>query len=402
MSIFKTVSFSLLLAPVVLGGCAQNNATFEPGGVTLTGAEDATGLANHDTGRSHFEAGRYGLAIRAFESAVDTDPGSIDSLNGLAASYDKIGRYDLAERYYRQALSVDPDNGQTLNNLGYSYLLQGKYDLAVVYLREAQRFDQTNTVIVANKQTAEDALQSVGWSERGRTAPVAPVESADLTAESKLWIERTSAEVQTLRVPGAPESEEVVDDPATAAKVTVRSGVAEGAAQTAAQTAARPEDGEDPQPDPNPAPRAAVIGIVTRPVGAVTTAALPPRDLEHEAPATKAAAAPVVDLGQSVIEVSNGTGRSRMAARMQSYLGEKGVSVDTLSNAAHFRYQESVVYYQPGFEAEAQALVDVLPLSVGMEESADQAANLRVRLGGDLLDFDRELYYTMKDWKNEA
>ena len=164
------------------------------------------GSASYATAKTHFTSGRYGLAIKSFHAAVESDPNSIESLNGLAASYDQVGRFDLAERYYRQALTLDPESSQSLNNLGYSFLLQGKYDLAAVYLREAKVLGEENEVIAANQQTAEAALQSVGRRDADAlpAVPVEPVETAQLVREPRLRIERTSEGVSKACISPSP------------------------------------------------------------------------------------------------------------------------------------------------------------------------------------------------------
>lgn len=111
-------------------------------------------------GRDHFREGRFGLAVRSFELAVARHPRSIEALNGLAASYDRLGRYRIAERYYGAALALDPFASQTLNNLGYSYYLQGRLDVALAYLSAARADGKDGGVIRANLRRVEDALAS--------------------------------------------------------------------------------------------------------------------------------------------------------------------------------------------------------------------------------------------------
>lgn len=101
-------------------------------------------------GKEHFAAGRYGLALTEFRSAVANSPMSIEALNALAATYDQIQRFDLADQFYQRALVHAPDSSQTLNNVGYSYMLRGKFDVASAYLREAQRIDALNATVTAN------------------------------------------------------------------------------------------------------------------------------------------------------------------------------------------------------------------------------------------------------------
>src|SRR3546814_17662685 len=78
-----------------------------------------------------------------------------------------------------------------------------------------------------------------------------------------------------------------------------------------------------------------------------------------------------------------------MAARMQSYLAGLGLDAPWLSNADHFSHATTTVTYRPGHRDLAEALSDTLPVAPLLEQVAAQAADVRVWLGGDLLDFDR-------------
>ncbi len=193
----KSLTIAALLASLTLGGCL--------GGTT--GGGEFVDLSAYQRGKLHFNAGRFGLAVNHFQSAVRREPASIEALNGLAASYDRLGRYDLSARYYQRALATDPESTQTLNNIGYSYLLQERFDLAVAYLRDAQSRDRKDPVVLANRRAAEVSYQEADLkrsAEEARTKrfaaaqpPASPVQVAS-SRRVKPWIERTAPRVQTL------------------------------------------------------------------------------------------------------------------------------------------------------------------------------------------------------------
>ncbi len=184
-----------VLALALLGGCA-----------TLTGAglgrpaEPASHESgSYEIGKQHLAAGRIGLAVERFESAIRREPGSVEALNALAASYDRLGRYDLSARTYLRALIRDPESLQTLNNIGYSFLLQRKFDLALAYLRDARAQDSDDPMVAANLRAARIAYwaatpaQAATAPEQGRGAPSPP------TAKTvSHWLERRHAKVQKL------------------------------------------------------------------------------------------------------------------------------------------------------------------------------------------------------------
>ncbi len=105
-----------------------------------------------------------------------------------------------------------------------------------------------------------------------------------------------------------------------------------------------------------------------------------------------------VDGGQAVpagakaaIEVSNGTGRHDMAARLRLYFQANGIVVGRLTNDESFANAQSVVYYRPGFEDDVEFLVALLPVDVKRRPDKDLATGIRLLLGKDLLPFDRFL-----------
>jgi hypothetical protein len=150
---------------------------------TMNGAAPDTAPADsYAAGKAHFAAGQLGLALTDFERALKEQGPSVDRLNALAATYDRLSRFDLADRAYRQALVIDPNAVQTLNNIGYSYLLRGRADLASAYLAKAQSMAKDDARIGANLALASDALEGSPMtpvsapSRPEPAAPSAPVE----------------------------------------------------------------------------------------------------------------------------------------------------------------------------------------------------------------------------------
>jgi hypothetical protein len=153
-----------------LGGCAS-----------LGSAPSASAVDAYASGKQHFAAGQLGLALTDFQRALQEQGPSVDRLNALAATYDRLSRFDLADRAYRQALALDPDSPQTLNNIGYSYMLRGRPDLASAYLAKAQSVAKGDPVIGANLALASDSL--TGTAERSPAEASAPAQQAAVRQE---------------------------------------------------------------------------------------------------------------------------------------------------------------------------------------------------------------------------
>ncbi len=485
----KSLTIVALLASLTLGGCL--------GG---TGAGEIVDLSAYQRGKFHFNAGQFGLAVGHFQSAVRREPDSVEALNGLAASYDKLGRYDLSARYYERALAADPESAQTLNNIGYSYLLQERFDLAVAYLRDAQSRDRKDPVVLANRKTAEGSYQETDLRRSAQEArmraaapastpsrpqvaaraPAAPVASS---RRVKPWIERTAPRIQTLVTqpqfallsavqeagidpqvaayrPQQPKASELLPDHAAAPMMLgVPAPSERGGAIRQQEVRSAPKAlAELPAELPNriDATRSAPIEVMVasldpspdlsdvapsqgQPASVATTELVAPEvvlgDLDPldaieddnaleagnalpQEAAPEAVEVEVASLGAVVpdtprvdapfavagnlplVEVSNGTGRPNMAARIRDYLEAKGMVVKRLTNAEDYRHQETIIFYRSGWRAYAEELARMLPAAIDLDDRPGQESDVRLELGGDLLDFDRGLYYAVKRYND--
>ncbi len=98
-------------------------------------AMPAIGADAYQTARGLLAIGDVPGAMSAFRQALVQSPQSVDALNGLGVSYDRMGRYDLSRTYYESALAIDPNAVLVLNNLGYSLFLQHDYMAAIPILQ---------------------------------------------------------------------------------------------------------------------------------------------------------------------------------------------------------------------------------------------------------------------------
>ena len=123
------------------------------------------------------------------------------------------------------------------------------------------------------------------------------------------------------------------------------------------------------------------------------TGAAAPRQLVADGePARSAVSASSRSAATSwAVEISNGTGRSRMAAKMASFLRAQDVPATRLTNADNFAHLETLLMFSPGQEAHASWIAALLPVPARTVPVDRQATEVRVVLGMDLVTFDREL-----------
>jgi Flp pilus assembly protein TadD len=108
-------------------------------------------------GKKYFRSNNFGLAERAYRSAVEKHPRDAEAWVGLAASYDRLRRFDLADRAYAEAAKLVGRTPEILNDEGFSYMLRGDYARAHKTLAEARAKDPANPYVQANLQLLEEA-----------------------------------------------------------------------------------------------------------------------------------------------------------------------------------------------------------------------------------------------------
>ena len=137
---------------------------------------------------------------------------------------------------------------------------------------------------------------------------------------------------------------------------------------------------------------------------AIESAASEPAEVEVAALSAVVPDSPRVEAGAPVaimaslplVEVANGTGRLEMAARIRDHLEAEGVVAKRLTNAAHYRHQKTIIFYRSGWRSYAEKLARMLPAVIELEGRDEQESDILLELGGDLLEFDRGLYYAAK------
>jgi type IV secretion system protein VirB1 len=144
--------FAAVAGLLILSGCGMERIEVRPTGASLSGASPAERA--YQDGKAELAAGRPGLAIVAFDTALANDPGSAKVLNGLGAAYDGLQRFDVAQSFYRQALQREPNNPDVINNMAISLQMAGRPGAMQLFAR-AESLDPKNPVIDANVSLAE-------------------------------------------------------------------------------------------------------------------------------------------------------------------------------------------------------------------------------------------------------
>jgi Flp pilus assembly protein TadD len=88
------------------------------------------------------------------------------------------------------------------------------------------------------------------------------------------------------------------------------------------------------------------------------------------------------------VEITNGNGVDGMAGRLGRHLRRKGFRVGRLTNANHFEYQKTALFYSKGKAGQAMLIADVLPGGRGrarMIELDQTGTHVQILLGADMV-----------------
>lgn len=380
----------------------------------------------YQAGKAHLMADRIGLAIVLFEKALARDQLSVAALNGLGAAYDELHRPDVAKTYYLKALAIEPKGADTLNNMAISAAMAGDPATARDLLVAAASLDPANSTIRSNLQIATLAPQDRPPSPRAAGTDRPQVERSGLM-ELTLTIPATSPASRDPLLPIDIGRSMSISAGGTADRpISIQAAVA-----TTAVTP-RPVRIERVPPaelrhlvhaDGPPTLAAVQLGALAGgqvdlvgllpfvPRDRVTSEALPPPEADRPAndhlaavplarggaSETRTSATMVPNRGlptgrqSCAIEVSNGAGRNRMAARVGGYLTVHGAIVGRLKNAASFDNAQTVLFHRPEGEAEALRVAALLPVTVALQADGALECSVRLQLGRDLLPFDQSL-----------
>jgi len=86
---------------------------------------------------AYMQDGDNELALQKLESALESNPKSVNTRNAMALLYNNLGEYKEAEENYRKALEFDARNITALNNYGRFLCQQKRFDEGQARLKQA-------------------------------------------------------------------------------------------------------------------------------------------------------------------------------------------------------------------------------------------------------------------------
>ncbi|MEJ2169917.1 MAG: LytR C-terminal domain-containing protein [Desulfobacterales bacterium] len=273
-------------------------------------------------GRYFQQRGRHMLAVAEFRRTINLDPHRADAHNAMGVSYDELRHFDLAEGCYGRALIVKPDFAAAYNNLGYSYLMQGNPEKAIAPLQKAVSLHDSNArfhnnLALAYRQSGQVETASVEFKSSGQDQPG---QSLEPESSSGVPVNRAK-ELHLYKIAWENENPPWFSDSSN-----------------------RPETmplADPPRQSDSPSPQ---------PVANENTSSRAMRDNTGVMP----------PWAPSQIEIANGNGVHQMARNIGNYFKQKGFDVHRLSNADHFNYPRTRIFYSDGQRQVACTLSQML------------------------------------------
>jgi len=286
---------------------------------------------------SHSQTGALPAAVGLGDAQLTDDPYD----RGKAALVK--GEIGGAVESFRRALRADPASISALNGLAVAYDEIGRFDVAQGLYRRALTLAPHST----------ETLNNLGRSlvRQGSAGTALPYLTAAREHASPTQLPVVEANVAAARAVLAPQDIKLLPS-----AMLERTGAREHLLRT----------GQTPR----------------------RLVAVEP-DLRRRMEDSPAGAMPPVQ--QPTIEISNGVGRRHMAARLAAFLSDQGIAIGRLTNADSFGYARTLILYLPGREKDAIRIAQLLPMPVEPVLDRAQSSGVRVVLGHDLTDFDRQL-----------
>lgn len=354
--------------------------------------------------QSYYQLGRYyqgqnrlDQAEEAYLKATALDDRYLDAFNALGSLYAQRGELERAAKMFEKLTAIVPDAAYLYNNLGFAYYLLGRQDEAYASVRKALTLDATLERGWANLEriAAKEGKTALVAAARAHTLDALPLAFGQSTNPDAPIAEPVRQVAGTASDPGftlitEPSSYTIVEEvqrPDSANARAVQNGAESDPAHVGGLAAADMQSGKMREPVQDLDGRFVVVSAQQEfvPDGPLLAFQFPVQSAaDQKAVDSHAAPLPVVRL-----EVSNGNGIPRFARNFSLWLRNDEISVKRITNYSSFQLQQTVIEYQPGFDAAAQALMQRTNVNARLMPAIKSrpGVDIRIVLGRDVSNF---------------
>ena len=372
---------------------------------------------------------KHKIALTLLKEVIKKDPSYDKAYNAMGMSYDYLGNYNNATQCYELALKINPGLDYVHNNLGYSHLLNGNLDHAIDAFQKAitlngnnKRYHNNLGLAYAQKGQFDLALEQ--FMLAGDEISANRKLSQFFYREGKHELARKYRQ-KAIQLEAANHDENSIvasnknhysdydskveenslkptnSDNALKANQNYFQAETKAVSADITQFDTQKKDGDNSGQD-------SIRDQMTRrkPIEKVPDvpiaddkrkkkfAKTDPNNEKHESlkrPIENQRIKSTQYSAEPEIEVSNGNGVNSMATRVGNYLINKGLNIILHTNADHFGYKESKIYYSEPYLHEAYKVAQQIPGWQNMEK-ADHfnrpSIKIKVLIGHDLISYD--------------
>ena len=384
---------------------------------------------------------KHKIAIALLKEVIQKDPSYEKAYNAMGISYDYLGNYNSAVKCYKLALKINPDLDYIHNNIGYSHLLNGNLDPAIDAFQKAialnennKRYNNNLGLAYAQKGQFDLAIEQfiLSGDEISANHKLSQFfyregkdELAQKYRQKAIQLEAAIHNEKSILASNQSHYSDYYSKLEVNSLESTKTESASKASQNSFEAETKPAYADIPQSDTQKtdggySDQESIRDQITRkkPIEKVpevpiadekrkeNLAMTDPGNKKQDSlkrPIENQKIKSIQYLVEPEIEVSNGNGVSRMATRMGNYLRNKGLNVIRLTNADHFGYKETKIYYSEPYLHDAYKVARQIPGWQNMEKVNKfnrQSIKIKVLIGNDLISYDSLFFENVKGFSS--
>lgn len=409
VNIWKIQFLFLLVFSLLLSGCSYHDSRFsyfdmlDPEKRTLQNKKSAEkfwssvrpvstlSMSHYKLGRYYQQQGKYDKAIVEFSKALRNDGRYCKAYNGIAMSYDALKRCEMAHNLYEQALQCDPQKAYLYNNYAYSSILCGDYEKGRALLLKAAQLSADNSRIKNNLKLTQMIIERENNSAQHvvKVEPAVPVAKTKLEPaenENEKSLTDPIYELPGNSTPGEPLNVVGLDRVPVGSAEKSLVNVNEFVDRLPMMEKVTEKTENLPTADVNISNKDTVSEFDSPLGDTIAIDSLVAKKTKKLIVRTHKS--PSLNYSNGAVEVSNGNGLTGMAGKSADYFRGYGFNIRRITNAKHFRFNDSVIFYREGYLQVAKELAKVIPGAHDMEKVDSlgrSSIGVRVLLGKDLV-----------------
>ena len=371
---------------------------------------------------------KHKIAVEVLYEVLRKEPMYIKAHNALGVSYDHLGDHSRAIKAYQYALKLDPNFDSAQNNLGYSYLLNGNLDLAIeafqkaISLNESSKLYHNNLGLAyAENEQFDLALAQFSFDSdeiaANRKLGKLLYRKGKLELSKKYFAKADRLEASSVPIAPMPTKELIgrpSDSPQKDEQVTKSESldvISDNDQQPSQTEKLLVSEYSSSNSDKEKTISKAELetGIINSQKYSTEISKAPDQDEKKKEYLVKAE--PNNDIKDysktktlsvteyrnsnrlfvdAEIEVSNGNGVNHMAKRVGNHFEKNGLNVSRLTNAEHFNFKETKIFYLKPYLHDAYIVAQHIPGWQNMKEVDElsrQNIKIKVLIGKDLIPY---------------